>query len=118
MPLTKSQLWLCLALLMSMEQLTLSPGMIKANSWEEQWAQEAQGAQSPPWALVPSLAAHQHSYEMIHGGHWVGGGFTLDSTLPKQGWMSGPQRGEAHGIYSPAAELTGQNIDDTISNKA
>lgn len=83
MPLTESQLWLCLALLMSMEQLAPSPGMIKANSWEEQWAQEAQGDQSLPWALVPSLAAHQHSYEMIHGGHGIGGGSTLDFTLHK-----------------------------------
>lgn len=103
---------------MSMEQLVASPGRIKANSWEGQWAQEAQGAQSPPWALVPSPAVHQHSYEMIHGGHWIRGGSTLDSTLHKQGWMSGPQRGEAPGIYSPAAKLTAQNIDDTISSKA
>lgn len=81
-------------------------------------AREAQGAQSPPWALLPSPAAHQSSYQMIPGGHWVRGGSTLDSTLHKQGWMSGPQRGEAPGIYSPAAKLTAQNIDDTISNKA
>lgn len=101
-----------------MEQLARRPGMVKADPWEGQWAREAQGAQGPPWAPVPCPAAHQHSYEMIHGGQWIRGGSTLDSLLHKQGWMSGPQRGEAPGINSPAAKLTAQNIDDTISSKA